>query len=34
MGYFRMTDGVLDYVPFLVPKKSQDRVFQKIIAYV
>lgn len=29
MGYFRMADGVLDYVPFLVLKKNRIESFRK-----
>lgn len=32
MGYFRMADGVLDYVPFLVPKKNRIESFRKSLS--
>lgn len=32
MGYFRVADGVLDYVPFLVPKKNRTESFRKLLS--
>lgn len=32
MGYFRVADGVLDYVPFLVPKKNRIESFRKLLS--